>query len=177
MSEILSLSWEDVAKRADVVAQKVCDRCYNFGSTKLKVYGIPRGGILAALLLQAAMERHAAWQTSTHRTIPNLKMVNSVAEADFIFDDIYDSGKTISRHAINHPWFVLVHKHRENLMGHWVEFHWEVASEESGQEENIVRLLQFIEEERKREWLMETLARVIKYVCEIYADYKQETKD
>ena len=51
-----------------------------------KLYAIPRGGVPAAYLLQ--------------QLNPELELVENIEDADFLVDDIYDSGATIRRHRL-----------------------------------------------------------------------------
>jgi len=90
---------------------------------KGKCYGVPRGGqVVAGLTGQA---------------------VDTPEEADYIVDDLIDSGRTkekwIKKYP-NKPFYVLYDKTIEKNLG-WLEFPWEESGERDI-EDNIVRLLQ-----------------------------------
>ncbi len=131
-----------------------------------KIYGVPNGGIYAALLI--AKER------------PKLSIVEVPIEADVIVDDIIDSGKTrdhwISLTDGQIPFFALVDKTGSDKAwaGKWVSFPWERARREDGPQDAIRRILQFIGEDVNREGLKETPDRVTRSYKELFAGYKQD---
>jgi GTP cyclohydrolase I len=125
------------------------------------VYAIPRGGIPAAF----AMSKYA-----------DFTLVDDPADADYIVDDLIDSGATMQRilaQATPQPPgrrvfkerrqtpVVLLDKREPAWKGAWVVFPWEGDSVGSG-EDIVLRLLQFIGEDPARGGLAETPARVIK---------------
>lgn len=126
-----------------------------------RVYAIPRGGISAAY----AIGRHVLFE-----------LVDDPADADYIVDDLIDSGATMARvlaAAARKPagrsFFtgrgpvpvVLLDKRTDEWAGVWVVFPWEGDTEGSF-EDNILRTLQFVGEDVKREGLAETPRRVAK---------------
>lgn len=125
-----------------------------------RVYPIPRGGIPAAY----AIGRYVDFQ-----------LVASPEEADYIVDDLIDSGATIDRILQNlaRPGagrcvfkeppevVVLLDKRMEKWGPRWVVFPWE-GDAVGGLEDNIRRTLQFIGEDPERGGLLETPARVAK---------------
>lgn len=117
-----------------------------------KLYGIPRGGQIVAGLTGRAVDRPE--------------------DADYIVDDIIDSGATSIRWAnkYNKPVWSLVNKQ----LNVWVEFPWEAGDETAGPEANIVRMLEFIGEDPTREGLRETPKRVCKAWQEMTEGYKQD---
>lgn len=124
------------------------------------VYAVPRGGIPAAL----AIGRHT-----------DIQFVNRPADADFIVDDIYDSGATMQRviaeastPAPGRKVFkeapvpiVLVDKRTTEWKDVWVIFPWE-GDAVGSMEDNVRRMLQFIGEDASRGGLEETPERVAK---------------
>lgn len=116
-----------------------------------KVYGIPRGGIPAAL---AVIAQHGA-----------LQLVDDPKDAHLFIDDLIDSGATCEKWSDKYPgvpFYALLDKRIEDPWRHrWVVFPWEVSAE-AGIEDNIVRLLQFIGENPSREGLLDTPLRVAK---------------
>lgn len=117
-----------------------------------KAFGIPRGGIPAAM---AVVARHGG-----------LTLVDDPAEADVFIDDIIDSGDTMQRWCDQYPgkpFFALIDKTKEDdpYRDAWIIFPWE-ASAEGGIEDNIKRLLQYVGEDPARGGLLETPRRVAK---------------
>lgn len=127
----------------------------------MKVFPVPRGGVPAALALRQYMR--------------GLKLVDDPAHADFIFDDIIDSGGTRAKFTL--PFFALINKLEENTYkGSWIQFPWE---ESAGREyeEHVVRLLEYVGEDPTRGGLKETPARVSKawaYWCNGYSKKADE---
>jgi len=110
-----------------------------------KCFGIPRGGTFVA-----AMTGNA---------------VGTIEEADYLVDDIIDSGETAKNwtNRTRKPFFSLVSK--DEGLG-WVEFPWERSNGELPAEENIKRLLQSLGENTEREGLQMTPKRYIKFLRE-----------
>lgn len=150
--QILSLT--DV----DTLAREAAKIIVPTGPDAPRVYAIPRGGISAAY----AIGRHA-----------HFDLVNDPADADYIVDDLIDSGATMTRvlgQACNPPPgrkfhkmaptpVALLDKRTERWKGVWVIFPWEGDSGGSF-EDNIRRTLQFVGENVEREGLAETPHRV-----------------
>jgi GTP cyclohydrolase I len=113
-----------------------------------KYYGVPRGGQPIAALLNP---------------------VDSPLEADFIIDDLIDSGSTREFYQSKYPGipFVAVFdKTKEpELKGKWLKFPWEAKDEPV--EDNVRRILQYIGEDPNREGLKNTPKRFIKALKEI----------
>ena len=115
------------------------------------IYGIPRGGMIAAGFLRKA--------TITH----------DPALATLFLDDIVDSGRTRERYAEQYPgvpFVSLVEKGKE-----WIVFPWE---NETGPEDAVVRLMEYIGEDPKREGLQDTPGRVVRSWDTLYSGYKQD---
>ena len=172
MTKTVNLSWKDCQIRAACVAQAI-DRNWPH-DTQLKVYGVPRGGIPAALLISDAM---------SNRKLPvNLVMVESADDADLIIDDIIDSGATQRRFA-GRPFFVLINKSVEcrEEEAPWYVFPWEcdapngkTVSEVSGPAENIRRLIEYLGDDPNRDGLKETPNRVLKSYGELFSGYGKD---
>lgn len=108
------------------------------------VYGVPRGGLSVALILQSLD--------------PEIKITEDAYEADVIIDDIIDSGATKNRYREKLPYksfMTLLPKSDE-----WVQFPWEVN--EGAITDNITRIIQFVGDDPNREGLLETPKRVVK---------------
>lgn len=139
---------EELARRAAKTIMPRTDRAS-------RVYAIPRGGITAAMFMRAS--RH-------------FELVDHPSQADYIVDDLIDSGDTMKRtlaaapsHAVP---VVLIDKTdaQSRYHGKWIVFPWESDSEgqDEGLEANVKRMLQYIGEDAERGGLLETPARVAK---------------
>lgn len=125
----------------------------------LLVYPISRGGIPAAYALM---------------TIRNdIKPCHYPDLADFILDDLVDSGATRDRYVREHPnkpFYSLFTK----CDSAWWVFPWEIHDEEHMQDNDIgVRLLQFIGEDPLRGGLVETPSRFLQSWVEKTCGYNQ----
>ena len=119
------------------------------GRNHYKVYGIPRGGVSAALAVSAHID---------------IELVDDPNDADLFIDDLLDSGKTLEHWCDEYPgkpFFVLIDKLEEEYRNEWVVFPWEGDST-SSIEDNIRRLLQYVGEDANREGLLETPRRAAK---------------
>lgn len=141
------------------------------------VYAIPRGGIPAAYAMRA---------------YSNFHMVDDPVHADFIVDDIYESGATMERviaDAVarrlpagrkfmgprNEPPkpVILVDKRLPEFKGQWIVFPWEETAAK-GVEDHFVRILQYVGEDPQRGGLIETPARAAKAWLEWCSGYGQD---
>lgn len=120
------------------------------GRHAYRVFAVPRGGVPAALAVAA----HTP-----------LELVEDPAQADLFIDDLIDSGSTMEHWCDQFPgkpFFVLIDKKtNEEFKGRWIVFPWE-GNAESGIEDNIRRLLQYVGDDPAREGLLETPHRVAK---------------
>ncbi len=118
----------------------------------LKCYAVPRGGIPVAYMLRTF--------------IPNMLIVDDPEDANFMLDDLIDSGKTKQRLQGEHqiPFFALYNKKKEFEDEPWLVFPWEQKGEDSDEtvEDNITRIIQYVGDDPAREGLIETPKRVIK---------------
>lgn len=124
-----------------------------------KIWGIPRGGVPAALAV-SKFYGHV--------------MVDSPEQADVIIDDIHDSGATSDRFRKKYgkEVMVLFDKRTSAWENRWLVLPWETAdSDVDGASDIVTRLLQYIGEDPKREGLRETPARVLKAWQERTAGY------
>lgn len=122
------------------------------------VYAVPRGGLCAAALMTEA------------------NLVTDPAEANIILDDIIDSGATRDRFITAYPsaeFVALVDKQKYTELG-WVVFPWE---NETGPEDAVVRLLEYIGEDPKRDGLVNTPARVVKALGEMTSGNRDDPAD
>ena len=132
---------------------------------KKKVYGIPKGGLIVAGLA-------------------GLNIVETPEEAEIIVDDLIDSGETIKKYIGKKEIYVLYVKphspYRDKINYFkeeegWVEFWWE--DKEKDQKDLVIRELEYIGENPKREGLLDTPNRVIKSWNKLYEGYKTNPDD
>jgi GTP cyclohydrolase I len=153
------VTWEEIFIRL-----KYIDRPENI------VYGIPKGGMIAAGFLKHAKRTH------------------DPKEANYLLDDIIDTGKTIRSYTtkINNKCSVyglydllLSSEDAKFYKDKWLVFPWEQEHPAGVDtiEQNITRQLQYIGEDTTREGLIDTPKRVIKSYGEIFAGYNQNPKD
>jgi GTP cyclohydrolase IA len=131
----------------------------------LKIYGVPRGGVPVAYLLAAVV---SPFYTAT--------VIEDPMMADVIVDDIIDSGATQEKYRTLYPHtpFLALADYLEEVEPNnvvyanglprtkdWLVFPWE-ESEEGSASDIVLRLLQYIGEDPKREGLIETPTRVLK---------------
>lgn len=170
------LSMGAVTQAAGTLARKMVQ----LGVGGRALWGIPRGGVPAAMALCAACNRLAMADI--------YHVVDDVADAELIVDDLADSGATREKYHKQYqgPVAVLFTKREEKdiiegwkLYGtaipanQWVVFPWE-GGETGSANDIVIRLLQLIGEDPNRAGLVETPARVIKAWGEWCAGYKVE---
>lgn len=165
------LTHKDISELAEKVSHKI--RGYmngTLGSTTIRAYAIPRGGVPAAYAIKEFF-------------CYNLKLVQDPADADIFIDDIVDSGTTLDRYNAqfpNVPFYALVNKMSDDIYsGAWVVFPWEGEGEEgaeAGIEDHITRLLQYVGEDATREGLLETPKRVAKAWAHWCSGYSKDAK-
>ncbi len=141
----------EVQTHAMAVAARIgANHNYRF-LADIKLYGIPRGGIPAALAVQSYLS--------------NARLVDDPREADIFIDDIYDSGKTCQAYAVRRPGIpfeVLFDKRDPQWWDQWLVMPWERTEERDDSGTDIVtRLLEYIGEDPNRGGLRETPARVL----------------
>lgn len=138
------------------------------------LYGIPRGGVAAAL----ALARH----------LPGAYLVDSVREADIIIDDLVDSGATMAKQGMLNPQarqavlFAKDHVPPGVLYGvktnntDWMVFPWE-GNEAASAEDIGIRLLQYVGEDSTRGGLLETPHRFLKAWRHWTKGYNEKPED
>lgn len=166
----MQLSHDDVATASKVLAIAI-SKSWVLPRTA-RLFAIPRGGVTAAYSLLAYL-----------RAMIGVQLVSDPAEADFILDDLYDSGATMARYAsssaIKCVLFAKGTPPAGMLFGvslppmhaaAWLTFPWE-ATEELSADDIPRRLLQFIGEDPNRGGLLETPARFLKAWREYSSGY------
>ena len=142
------LTWPDVMEKLKAIDKP--------GAS---IFGVPRGGMLLAGFLR------------------NATNVYDPAQATLILDDIIDSGKTRDKyHELypNIPFHAIVDKTGADADAGWIVFPWE---QETGPEDAVVRLLEYIGEDPKREGLADTPGRIIRSYAQLYGGYGQDSTE
>lgn len=128
-----------------------------------KVWPVPRGGVPVAYLLQS---------------ICGTRTVDTPEEADYIVDDLVDSGATKSFYQAKYPntQFVALFDKTDPNRGAdkytWLTFPWEEEPQGSETiEANVVRMIQFLGDDSERQGLQETPKRVAKAMRHWYSGY------
>lgn len=128
------------------------------------LYGVPRGGVAAAYAVAQALKVFGR----------DAEVVDDVSRADYVIDDLIDSGATAARFVEKE--FYSLFK-RSDFGGQWLVFPWEVGDHDASKEDIIVRQLQAIGEDVTRGGLLETPARVVKAWGERFWGYGQDPAD
>ena len=120
-------------------------------------YGIPRGGAVVAAMTGRAVDK---WENGR-----------------FIVDDIIDSGKTAMHYEAMSGLkvYALVDKRIEH-QGEWVHFPWE-EQPHIDIEDTVIRQLEYIGEDARREGLRETPRRVVQSWEHLYRGYDEDPAD
>ena len=136
-----------------------------------KIFGIPRGGSMVALELQK--------QLGEPFTL--IDKFSDVDDQTIVVDDITDSGKTMEKFLIAQTnilyMSLYVKPHAKDLVdgyavevNEWLDFFYE--NKHSDIEDNIVRIIEHIGENPKREGLLDTPNRVKRMYEEVFSGYK-----
>ena len=129
---------------------------------RIAIFGVPRGGVPVCYLLASIKSIYL--------------VVDDPENADFIIDDIIDSGDTYSSWSKMFPAIPFLSLVKPNDYPGWVVFPWE-GDAEGSIESNITRLLQFIGENPSRQGLQETPKRVAKAWQHWTSGYSKKPED
>lgn len=134
------------------------------------IYPVLQGGVVLATILSEKTKLPLA--------------IDYLSEKALVVDDLIDSGETRSHFPDND--FACLHVKKNPLKGFletyfvskiddWVSYWWE---KDGGLPiDNVIRMLEYIGENPKREGLLETPKRVIKAWDFIFSGYKEKTQD
>lgn len=157
-------TYAEMYQRAKEVTDKIHALSYPTVKYPYRIYGVPRGGVYAALLLRGHMQHY------------DCTILEEPENGCIIIDDLIDSGATREQYSKSHPespFFALIDKQTEELK-EWVLLPWEKANEAGGPEDNVRRLIQFVGDDPKRGGLEETPKRVVKAWREWCSGYQQD---
>jgi GTP cyclohydrolase IA len=173
MPEINVVSWKEVYQRAGAVYEKMV-KSWTAAQLRshppINVYGVPRGGVYAAMAVAGA---------ACHYPGPRVHVVDNQEEANFFVDDIIDSGHTRKNTTSEYdrPFFALYDKLGADKDAGWVQFPWEALNAEKGPEDAVVRLIEYAGDDPTRQGLSDTPKRVVASYAELFSGYGKAGKD
>lgn len=161
-----SLTWRDAQRLAADVARR--------NPFATAVYGVPRGGVAVAALTGLPI------YTPPWASVTPDRLAAEAPDGLLVVDDLVDSGRTAEpyvsaglrfdamfRKPTSPPEYAPLAEPAEG----WITFPWE---NETGPEDAVVRLLQWIGEDPSREGLVDTPRRVVKAFHEMTAGLRQD---
>lgn len=167
------VSWEECTRRAKNIAEDIRFDMEDRHTRPVYLYGVPRGGIFATQLVLTELASLSLESA----------MCNNANDADYVIDDIVDTGKTALKYVQgltkHRPFYSLYNKtdgSDDAKMG-WIVFPWEAMQEETAPTENVRRLIEYIGDDPNREGLLETPNRVIRSYEKLFGGYKQNPED
>lgn len=159
MTTTIVTTWAGITEQAAAVAERQTGR----GITG--VYGIPRGGVVPAVLVAQAL---------------SVPLLDKPGPGCLVVDDLVDTGATLAPyiktgHLVDalyrKPYSPPTTAPQAACVDGWLVFPWE--ANETGPEDAVRRLLQHIGENPTREGLVDTPRRVIKAWAEMTAGYAE----
>lgn len=165
----IMLDWDDVFEMSLELAGR-----WRGDQSVHNVYGVPRGGVVPALLV------------SQHLGMP---MVTEPSRYTLVVDDLVDTGVTRDRYPDRHFDALLRKPHSPNTirtpfdsqprtLDGWVVFPWERDTvEDVGPTDGVARLLAFIDPDPMRDGLRDTPQRVVKAMREMTAGYQLDPRE
>ena len=119
----------------NVIDEAVTDIAFNIKNTNKDfkgVYGIPRGGLILAVMLSHKLD------------IPLIMSVDELDKNSIIIDDIADTGKTLLDFVEYESYVVTIHEHEQSLIkpdysvidkgDKWIVYPWETEDSEEIQD-------------------------------------------
>ena len=119
----------------NLIDEAVTDIAFNIKNTNKDfkgVYGIPRGGLILAVMLSHKLD------------IPLIMSVDELDENSIIIDDIADTGKTLLDFVEYESYVVTIHEHEQSLIkpdysvidkgDKWIVYPWETEDSEEIQD-------------------------------------------
>jgi GTP cyclohydrolase I len=159
MTDRVHVLWDSVNAAADIVAARWMGRGIE------NVYGVPRGGVVPAVLVAQRL---------------GVPVADGPGAGTLVIDDLVDSGATAARWQDEFPFDALFRKSVSppDIGGierdGWLVFPWEGKDEAAGPTDAVMRLLQHIGEDVQREGLLDTPKRVVKALTEMTTGYELE---
>ena len=119
----------------DLIDEAVTDIAFNVKNTNKDfkgVYGIPRGGLILAVMLSHKLD------------LPLIMSKDELDENSIIIDDIADTGKTLLDFVEYESYVVTIHEHEQSLIkpdysvidkgDKWIVYPWETEDSEEIQD-------------------------------------------
>lgn len=165
MSDALHYSWEEVHS---LVRNRLAVNLP--GDRQVCVWGVPRGGVHVAQALKAVSGSHVV-------------LVEHPSDADWIVDDLIDSGATEERYRRLFPtahFFAVLDKRDwdEGERSRWVVFPWEQdEAGEANDHDQALRLLQSLGVPLDAEGTRETPGRMVRSLRELTEGYAQDPRE
>ena len=170
----MNITYLQLTEDADSLAKTLPKNKYNY------VFGIPTGGIIPAYIISEELKASMlSIKEFTEGNFPkNAKIL--------VVDDLIDGGNTIKKFNPEKKYDVAVIYRKEHspkdlttyfyreMSNEWLSFPHE--KDNTGIEEHIERILEYIGEDTNREGLIDTPKRVAKMYGEIFRGYKKENK-
>ena len=155
MATHTELTWADISEAVGALAIRHQPK---------PVFGVPRGGVAPAVMLAGL------W---------NVPVLDAPVNGCLIVDDLIDSGETRNRWTTAAPGCSFDALYRkpgvkgdQQEVDGWIVFPWE--QNETGPEDAVRRLLQFVGEDPNREGLIDTPKRVVKAYSEMTSGYSAD---
>lgn len=168
-SSVNRLTWGDVYNAAGQLWNRIKR------NPPEHLYGIPRGGCLAALLVQTLAHRDGC---------KTMIILDEPVPGTLVIDDLVDSGATARPFALQGYSIETLYRKRGSpfdiapgavLAPGWLAFPWEQGPKEgTGAEDLVTRLLQWVGEDPTRDGLRETPKRVLKAWKDLTIGYGQD---
>lgn len=159
MNEVKKLNYQDIKDQIKGTFPFAIDIS---SQSHMKIYGIPRGGIYLALIMENMYDF--------------IEVVETPEEADIFVDDIIDSGRTRLKYMVGwNKEFYSPYDKTEKKIKEWLQFPWEDEAEKDA-EDIVTRYIEAIGDDPTREGVIETPARVVKSWKELYAGYGMDVK-
>jgi GTP cyclohydrolase I len=149
---MIDLTWDDVFERCEG----------GDAPFRKKLFGIPRGGVHIAQLLVHLRDCY---------------MVDDPHLADYLVDDVYDSGRTSEAWLKEYPaarFWVAYDKRQSQYAGQWLVFPWEKYQAERPAEDSAARLLESLGIDLGTDGTRETPERMVKALREMTEGYSQD---
>lgn len=163
--EKIKLTWLEIIEDINALVKSLPDNVYH------NIYCVPKNGMILGHLLSTALKKHDKF-----RGVGFALDEGAINQGTLIFDDLIDSGKTLSKWPSNDH-AVLYRKPHSPMVTYsvreidnWIEFPFE---EEQPASDAVVRILQACGEDPTREGLVKTPERFMKMMAEMTAGYGQ----